>query len=92
MTDPRRYRVAIDQDVMNDIRVIAKAKDNNNATKTINTLVREALRGKSKRPCDTAIPASRVKQMLRSLDAALLNDRATMAIRYTANKFNIKID
>jgi hypothetical protein len=43
MTDPRRYRVAIDDEVMERIRPIADKEFNRNATKAVNQLLRKAL-------------------------------------------------
>jgi predicted transcriptional regulator len=43
MTDPRRYRVAIDDDVMERIQHIAEKEFNRNATKAVNQLIRKAL-------------------------------------------------
>ena len=43
MTDPRRYRVAIDDEVMERIRPIADKEYNRNSTKAVNQLLRKAL-------------------------------------------------
>ena len=48
MTDPRRYRVAIDPDIMEQVRPLANRDYNRNATKAINRILRAAL--KAKRP------------------------------------------
>jgi hypothetical protein len=48
MTDPRRYRVAIDDEVMERIRPIADKEFNRNATKAVNQLLRKALAARNK--------------------------------------------
>jgi hypothetical protein len=50
MTDPRRYRVAIDDDIMERIRPLADKEYNRNATKAINQLLRKALAARTKKP------------------------------------------
>jgi len=48
MTDPRRYRVAIDDEVMDRIRPIADKEFNRNSTKAVNQLLRKALAARTK--------------------------------------------
>jgi hypothetical protein len=43
MTDPRRSRIHIEEDVMERIRPIADKEYNRNATKAINQLLRKSL-------------------------------------------------
>jgi hypothetical protein len=43
MTDPRRSRIHIEEDVMERIRPIADKEFNRNATKAVNQLLRKAL-------------------------------------------------
>jgi hypothetical protein len=50
VTDPRRYRVAIDDEVMERIRPLADKEYNRNATKAINQLLRKALAANNKKP------------------------------------------
>jgi len=50
MTDPRRYRVAIEEDIMERIRPIADKEYNRNCTKAVNQLLRKALAARTKKP------------------------------------------
>jgi hypothetical protein len=50
MTDPRRYRVAIDDEVMKRIRPLADKEYNRNSTKAVNQLLRKALAARTKKP------------------------------------------
>jgi hypothetical protein len=43
MTDPRKSRIHIEEDVMERIRPIADKEFNRNATKAVNQLLRKAL-------------------------------------------------
>jgi hypothetical protein len=48
MTDPRKYRIRLDDDVMERIRPIADKEYNRNATKAVNQLLRKALAARTK--------------------------------------------
>jgi len=50
MTDPRKSRIHIEEDIMERIRPLADKEYNRNATKAINQLLRKALAARTKKP------------------------------------------
>jgi hypothetical protein len=48
MTDRRKYRIALDEDVMEAIRAIANKHYNRNATKATNVLLRKAMKAQKR--------------------------------------------
>jgi hypothetical protein len=48
MTDPRRSRIHIEEDIMERIRPIADKEFNSNCTKAVNQLLRKALAARTK--------------------------------------------
>jgi hypothetical protein len=48
MTDPRRYRIHIEEDIMERIRPLADKEFNRNCTKAVNQLLRKALAARTK--------------------------------------------